>query len=511
MATTRRSFIVSTGLVASCPFASTSSLRARPDGDLPTLPYGVQAGDIGDGAAVIWAACDRPARMIVQWATEDRPEDVRAIAGPAALPETGGTAKVLIEGLPDGADVHYLVTFRDLEDLRVVSAPVAGRFRAPPADRRDVTFIWSGDTAGQGWGINPEWGGMRLYEVMRAAEPDFFVHCGDMIYADGPIEPEVVLADGTVWRNVVTKAKRKVAETLEEYRGNYRYNLLDEHVRRFNGEVGQYTLWDDHEVTNNWYHERVLEDERYAVRSAALLAARGEQAMREFTPTRIDPTGRGRKFRAFRRGPLLDLLLLDMRSHRGPNGPNRQTELTDDARILGREQTAWLKQRLASSNALWKVIAADMPLGLVVGGASAREAVAQGEDQPLGRELEIAEILKFIRDEGITNVIWLTADVHYCATHHYTPERADFKDFSPFYEFVSGPIHAGTYGPNRLDMTFGPEVVFQKAHPQSNAPPTDGYLFFGHVRIDGDTGELSVEHRDLSGSTLHRTDIQPEG
>jgi alkaline phosphatase D len=119
--------------------------------------------------------------------------------------------------------------------------------------------VWSGDTAGRGWGIDREWGGMRLYEVMRRLQPDFFVHSGDMIYADGPIRAEVPLPGGGVWRNVVTEAKAKVAETLDESRGNYQYNLMDEHVRRFNGEIAQYVQWDDHEVTNNWFHERVLD------------------------------------------------------------------------------------------------------------------------------------------------------------------------------------------------------------------------------------------------------------
>ena len=59
-----------------------------------------------------------------------------------------------------------------------------------------MTFVWSGDTAGQGWGINLEWGGMKIYETMRRLEPDFFVHSGDMIYADGPIQAEVALPGG---------------------------------------------------------------------------------------------------------------------------------------------------------------------------------------------------------------------------------------------------------------------------------------------------------------------------
>ena len=142
-------------------------------------------------------------------------------SGRPRCPESGYTARVVLAGLPAGQDVFYRVTFLDLGDMKTTSAPAEGRFRTAPGDGRDVAFVWSGDTAGQGWGINPEWGGMRLYEVMRGLDPDFFVHCGDMIYADGPLKAEVDLPGGGTWKNLVTEEKSKVAETIEEFRGNY--------------------------------------------------------------------------------------------------------------------------------------------------------------------------------------------------------------------------------------------------------------------------------------------------
>ena len=69
----------------------------------------------------------------------------------------------------------------------------------------------------------------------------------------------------------------------------------------------------------------------------------------------------------------------------------------------------------------------------------------------LKRELEFAELLRHARDNGVKNLVWLTADVHYTAAHHYSPDRAAFQEFEPFWEFVSGPLHAGTFGPNALD------------------------------------------------------------
>jgi alkaline phosphatase D len=49
--------------------------------------------------------------------------------------------------------------------------------------------------------------------------------------------------------------------------------------------------------------------------------------------------------------------------------------------------------------------------------------------------------------------VWITADMHYTAAHYYDPNRAVFQDFDPFWEFVSGPLHAGTWGPGNLDNT----------------------------------------------------------
>ena len=38
----------------------------------------------------------------------------------------------------------------------------------------------------------------RDHTAMAATEPDFFIHSGDTIYADGPLEETVVESDGQV-------------------------------------------------------------------------------------------------------------------------------------------------------------------------------------------------------------------------------------------------------------------------------------------------------------------------
>jgi phosphodiesterase/alkaline phosphatase D-like protein len=79
------------------------------------------------------------------------------------------------------------------------------------------------------------------------------------------------------------------------------------------------------------------------------------------------------------------------------------------------------------------VIAADMPLGLIVGdgkdaqGRDQFENSSNGDGPVLGREFEIADILRSIKRNDVENVGCLTADVHYCAAHYYDPAKAQFK------------------------------------------------------------------------------------
>jgi alkaline phosphatase D len=488
-----------------------------PDANRPAIPYGVSSGDVTSNAAIIWSRADRPSRMIVEYATTDSFKNSKRVVGPAALAVSDFTARVDLTDLPPGQEIFYRVMFQDLAESKSLSVPMVGRLRTAPAQRRDITFIWGGDTAGQGWGINPEWGGMRIYEQMRLLHPDFFIHNGDSVYADNPIAAEVKLDDGTVWKNVTTPEKAKVAETLGEFRGNYVYNLMDEHVRAFNAEVTQFFQWDDYEVTNNWFPGGVIDDrnprhQQYTVKSHDLLAANGKRAFLEYLPLRLDPQDPERIYRAFNYGPSLGVFMLDERSYRGPNSPNRQEASDAATAFLGMPQLRWLKRALLASNATWKVIASDMPLGLLIPDVNGFEAWANGDGLALGRELELAGLLSFIKANDIANVVWLTADVHYAAAHYYDPAKAQFTDFKPFWEFVAGPLHAGTFGPNKLDNTFGPEVKFLSIPEglKPNRPPSEGLQFFGLVKIDGKSEVMTVSFHNLQGVQIYGIELTPE-
>jgi alkaline phosphatase D len=520
---TRRRFLTTSaaaGLAAAGGISRPMLSRAA---DRPLITHGVQSGDVSVDSAVVWARADLPSRALIEWSTSETFKDFQRAAYVDVLPETDFTTKVLLEGLPAGTDIFYQVVLQDLSEPTVRGEAVRGHFRTAPADRRSISFVWSGDTAGQGWGIDESRGGMRCYNTVLRNRPDFFIHSGDNIYADGPISAEQKLPDGGVWKNIVTEEKSKPAETLNEFRGAYKYNLLDHNVRALYREVPTFSQWDDHEVTNNWWpgepigraeHQR----KKYVDKNMMLLAARASRAFHEYMPMRTTQAEAGRVYRKISYGPLLDVFMLDMRSYRGPNAEDMDETYGPASYFLGPTQTHWLSRELLNSRATWKVIAADMPLSLLVVYDVDRnwgvEAVAQGDNgPPRGRELEIAAILSFIKHAGIRNTVWLTADVHYTAAHYYDPNKAVFQDFEPFWEFVSGPIHAGTFGPNELDKTFGPQLAFVKAPTKEqgqNLSPAAGLQFFGHVAIDGATETMTVTLKDVDDRSLWATTLLPK-
>lgn len=525
--------IAAAGAAAVAPSLAAPAHAARPSGvalvrNRLTLPSGIATGDVTADSGVLWSRASGPGRLVASLlAVDDDGSPLRGgrafrrvLRGTKASEATDFTSKINARDLPAGTRFALTMHFEDPEGHAgetargsFSTAPGTGGIMSGSTPRRQ-SFVWTGDTAGQGWGINEETGGMRGYAAMHATKPDFFIHSGDTIYADGPIAAQVTEPDGQIWRNLVTEEVSKVAETLNEFRGRHRYNMMDNNVRALYAEVPVIAQWDDHETHNNWYPGQIITDTRYTERRVDVLAARGRQAWQEYQPiaqlsdgsTGFEPA---RIYRKISRGPQLDIFCLDMRTFKDPNTDGKETSLTH---ILGEEQARWLIGEVSKSKATWKVISADLPLGIIVPDGPVNQESLSNRDAgaPLGKELEIAGVLSAFKRNRVKNVVWLTADVHYCAAHHYSPERAAFQDFDPFWEFVAGPINAGTFGPSQMDGTFGPEVAFFKAGAYANQSPRNGESqYFGHVDL-GEDDVFSVSLRNANGTVLWSKDLHPE-
>jgi phosphodiesterase/alkaline phosphatase D-like protein len=111
--------------------------------------------------------------------------------------------------------------------------------------------------------------------------------------------------------------------------------------------------------------------------------------------------------------------------------PGCRDSLDDPARtLLGAEQKQWLKDQLAASTATWKIVANPVPV---------QSLLVSPYDRWEGYAAERREILEFIRDEAIDNVVFLATDFH---ANIFGPVRIDPFDSTPpvAYEAVTGPI-----------------------------------------------------------------------
>jgi alkaline phosphatase D len=529
-----KGFVSRLSLVTAVVTASSCTVRLA-GGRAGEAVY-VQSGDVRATSAVVWVRCNREmdARLRVELWEPGRYEqegdherehddgayekgDVRSIRGPRVGAKTDYTGSVQVHDLEPGE--AYLYRARcEATGGRGTELSRVGLVRTAPAPRarEDVRFVWAADLAGQGWGRNPELsitdaegetieGGYVVFEVMRKLDPDFALFAGDVIYADNPIPAEKALPaelGGGNWINDPTKDF--VALSLADYRENWKYNLDDGKLQDFLLETPMYSQWDDHEVTNNWYPGETLLADPYNGLEANVLAELSRQALFEY-----NPIAGHQIYRKFRHGKHLELFLLDERSFRGPNPDNSEPAGIE---MLGARQFRWLKCALKRSDATWKVISTHDPLSIVTGGPGDHDAWAQGEPEVLGREVQLAELLKFIKDEHVENVVFLTADVHFAAAIAYEPTAAVFGDFKAFWEFVIGPVHAGAFGAKDLDASFGPAFEYVRAPsteglPQNSPPPN--LQSFGAVEVSED-GVFTVRIHDLSGDVLFEKVMSPK-
>lgn len=395
------------------------------------FPQGAAVGDVTSTTAQVWVRTARPATVELQWKAVDEPG-----APPGGGPESPAewhrtvvetdpgrdmTGLAGLENLTPGTAYRYRARVLQAGETTVppgqVREMLGGRFATAPAEDEPaaVTFVWSADLGGQGHcrqGAAP----YPIFKRMAEERPAFGLLLGDLIYADDPC-PVPPNAPGSEF----------VAERLDQFRAKHRYQREAAALRRFLAAVPVYVTWDDHEVRNNF--SGAHED----------LTSAGLRALLEYWPVRT-PVGEPRRlYRRIRYGSALELFVLDTRQYRSRNSDPDGTGKT----MLGEGQREWLLQALSRSTATWKVIASSVPLSIPKGGTSqvpGNDSWAGAEDGT-GFHQELRRIVDLILARKIRNVVWLAGDVHFAQVNTYDPDEDGQTDF---YEFVSGPIAAGT-------------------------------------------------------------------
>jgi alkaline phosphatase D len=310
-----------------------------------------------------------------------------------------------------------------------LSSPV-GRFRtARPADSREPVRIavFSCQKYHQGW---------YTAHSGLANEPDLdLVIClGDYVYEEVNRTQDIPERRDTTGANGDGEIM-----TLAEFRQKFALYQSDRDLQAMHAAHPFAAIWDDHEVENDYAGatpgDAVDRRVPFEVRKA-----NGYRAWRENLPL-LAPAGAERVI--YGRMPLganADVLLLDERQYRDPLlcepvQPCPQARTEQPRTLLGRAQTDWLKGELERSRATWKLVAnqvmimaLDLPTGVPI-----------NADQWDGYAAERREILEHVRARGVTNVSWLTGDIHtfFAGTVH-TSGRVDSPAAAT--EFVAGSI-----------------------------------------------------------------------
>lgn len=217
----------------------------------------------------------------------------------------------------------------------------------------------------------------------------------------------------------------------------------------------QWSYWNADNKNRTGYHNLVKE---------------GRDAFFNFMPIERSQEFPNKIYRLFHWGKEIDLFLLDARSNRSRNDVADTAD--NNKTMLGMDQLTWLKQNLLNSTATWKVISSDVPISVPTGynaSKDGRDGWANGIDldfsSKTGFERELKEIMKFIDDNEIRNVVFVTTDVHFPTILRYNADANGDGDGVDVYEIISGPLSAFRFGiPSvplpMLDPTFQPTILY---------------------------------------------------
>lgn len=326
--------------------------------------------------------------------------------------------------------------------------------------------------------------GYEIFATLANTSPDLFVGLGDLVYTDGRCEETGLYGNRQVAGEFGT--------AIEDIAAHWAYQYEDPALRSFRAQLPWYVTWDDHEILNDFHPSEEG--------TARLIAA--HQGLAAYHP--------GHDERGFRNVPLhrhAELLLLDTRSYRDPN--DAPDTGSDPKTMLGPVQRNWLSTRLRQSNATWKIIATSVPLAIPTGTAAPgiRDGWANG-DTDTGYERELLGILEEAASAGVSNLVFISADVHFATGFRYTP----FGNHFEMHEFVVGPLNAGVFPSQQLDSTLQPQRLFFYAPPGASdiASFEDAQRWFNFGLLDINTaGVLTFQLINGLGETVYQHTLRP--
>ena len=252
--------------------------------------------------------------------------------------------------------------------------------------------------------------------IANRTDLDFVLHLGDYIYEYG---------EGEYGDNAGrTLDPSHEIIVLEDYRRRYALYRRDVDLQAVHQTHPFITVWDDHETADNSYKDGANNhnegEGEWSERKAQAI-----QAYFEWMPIRPPTASEDSIYRSFRYGDLADFVMLDTRIEGrikqldNPADPAR----TDARDLLGQAQKEWFKNKLATAQNTWKIVGQQvmfaqlqlLEIQRLLPGVPTNDfspLVAVNMDQWDGYPSEREEILDFVDENAIKNMVVLTGDIH---------------------------------------------------------------------------------------------------
>lgn len=350
---------------ALCPWLITAQTSAN-----PLLKSGPMLGYSEMLESMIWVQTSRECEVYIAYTDLVDRTFIRTTNKVQTTKNDAYTARLIADSVEPGHRYSYQLFI----NRKPVKLPYTTEFRTPPIWRwrteppEFTVLTGSGayinqpeyDRPGKGYGSD-----YRIFTQMEAQKADIMLWLGDNLYLR---EPDWNTRTGILKRYTHTRS-------LPE-------------LQPFLASTQNYAIWDDHDYGPD------NSNKSFFNKGQTLEAFRLFWGNLTYGTNDIEGT-----LSSFQWGDA-DFFLLDNRWNRDPD------EIIKDKKTqLGPKQLDWLLESLVTSRATFKLVA--------IGGQFLSDVTKAESYSANGFEKERSEIINFIYQHNIKNVVFLTGDVHF--------------------------------------------------------------------------------------------------
>lgn len=336
----------------------------------PLLQSGPMLGYSDMRESMIWVQTTSEAEVYAIYTDLANPKLIRH-TNRVRTDKTGAfTARLLADTVEPGHRYSYKIYI----NKKAVNLPFPTEFRTPPiwrwrTDPPDFTMLTGScayinqpeyDRSGKPYG-----GDYKIFKSMAEQKADFMLWLGDNLYLREP--------DWNTWTGIIKR---------------YTHTRSIPELQPLMASTQNYAIWDDHDYGPNDSNKSFFNK---------------NQAFNAFQLFWGNPTyGTGDLEGAITsfQWSDADFFLLDNRWYRDPDEINKEGKT-----MLGEKQLEWLLDNLATSKATFKIVA--------MGGQFLSDVTVAETYSANGFEKEREQIINFIYQYNIKNVIFITGDVHF--------------------------------------------------------------------------------------------------